>query len=90
MLTAGLGPALWIATSESLVLNLNTAEADQLAALDASLAEWGGKIVAERDAHGSYGSLGDLTQRAGLPESLAARISGMAATAVSLGSYPRL
>ena len=90
MLTAGLGPALWVATTESLVLNLNTAEADQLAALDASLAEWGGKIVAERDAHGPYGSLGDLTQRAGLPESLAARISGMAATAVSLGRYPRL
>jgi hypothetical protein len=69
MLTAGLGPALWIATTESLVLNLNTAEADQLAALDASLAEWGGKIVVERDEHGPYGSLGDLAQRAGLPES---------------------
>ena len=81
---------MWIATSESLVLNLNTAEADQLAALDASLVEWGGKIVAERDAHGPYGSFGDLTQRAGLPESVVAKTSGMAATAVSLGSYPRL
>lgn len=90
MLAAGLGPALWIATTESLVLNLNTAEADQLAALDASLAEWGGKIVAERDAHGPYGSLGDLAQRVGLPESLGAKISGMAAMAFALGTNPRL
>jgi len=81
---------LWIATTESLVLNLNTAEADQLVALDASLAEWGGKIVVERDAHGPYGSLGDLAQRVGLPEPLGAKISGMAATAMLLGTYPRL
>ncbi len=90
MLTAGLGPALWIAVTESLVLNLNTAEADQLVALDASLAEWGGKIVVERDAHGPYGSLGDLVQRAGMPESIAVKIRDMAATAIRLGSYPRL
>ncbi len=89
-LTAALGPALWIATIEPLVFNLNAVEADQLTALDPSLVEWGGKIAAERDAHGPYGSVSDLAQRVGLPESLAARIGGMVATAISLGTYPRL
>ncbi len=89
-LTAALGPALWIATTEPLVFNLNTAEEEQLVALDGSLAEWGDKIVVERDLHGPYGSLSDLVQRAGLPESLAVRIRNMAATAIRLGTNPRL
>jgi DNA uptake protein ComE-like DNA-binding protein len=88
-LLAALGPGLWLATSESLVLNVNTAEADQFSALDSSLADWAGKIVAEREAQGSYGSLSDLTQRVGLPAALAARLSDMTATALALGTYAR-
>ena len=89
-LTAALGPALWLATSQSLVLNVNTAEADQLAVLDRSLADWAGRIVAEREARGSFGSLIDLTQRVGLPAALAGRLGDMAAAALTLGTYPRL
>jgi hypothetical protein len=89
-LTTALGPALWIATTQPLVLNLNTAETDQLGALDGSLAEWSVRIVAERDARGAYSSWGDLVRRVGLPESLAIEIQNMAAAAVTLGTYPRL
>jgi hypothetical protein len=88
-LTAALGPALWLATSQSLVLNVNTAEADQLLALDRAFADWAERIVIERDAQGPYGSLTDLAQRVGLPGSLAARLSDMAAAAVALGTYQR-
>jgi hypothetical protein len=90
ILTTALGPALWLATSQSLVLNVNTAEADQLAVLDRSLADWARKIVAEREAQGSYVSWSDLTQRVGLPAALATRLGDMAAAALSLGTYPRL
>lgn len=89
-LTAALGPALWLATSQSLVLNVNTAEADQLSVLDRSLADWAERIVAEREARGSFGSLSDLTQRVGLPAALAGRLGDMAAAALTLGTYPRL
>jgi hypothetical protein len=54
------------------------------------LAEWKVRIVAERDARGAYGSLGDLARRVGLPESLAIEIQNMAAAEVTLGTYPRL
>jgi DNA uptake protein ComE-like DNA-binding protein len=87
---AALGPALWLATTQPLVLKLDTTEADQLAALDRSLAEWAENIVAERDAHGPYGSLSDLVQRVGLPAPLAAKLSDMAAVAITLGTYSRL
>jgi DNA uptake protein ComE-like DNA-binding protein len=89
-LTVALGPALWLATSQSLVLNVNTAEADQLSALDGSLADWAQKIVVERDAQGPYGSLSDLRQRVALPGPLATKLTDMAAAAVTLGPYPRL
>ena len=88
-LSAALGPGLWLATPQSLVLNANTAEADQFAALDRSLADWAEKIVAERDARGSYGSLSDVTQRIGLPAALASRLSDMATAAHTLGTYSR-
>jgi DNA uptake protein ComE-like DNA-binding protein len=89
-LTVALGPALWLATSQPLVLNVNTAEADQLSALDGSLADWAEKIVVERDAHGPYGSSSDLGQRVGLPAPLATKLTDMAAAAVTLVPYPRL
>jgi DNA uptake protein ComE-like DNA-binding protein len=89
-LTATLGPALWLATPQPLVLNVNTAEADQLSALERSLTDWAEKIVVERDVRGPYVSCGDLTQRVGLPAPLAARLSDMAAAAVTLGIHPRL
>jgi hypothetical protein len=89
-LTAALGPALWIATAEPQALNLNTAETDQLAALDGFLAEWAEKIVAERDSQGPYGSLSDLVRRAGLPAAVASKLQDMAAAAVALGTNSRL
>jgi hypothetical protein len=89
-LSMALGPALWLATPQALVLNVNTAEADQLSALDRSLADWTERIVVERDAQGPYGSLKDLAQRVGLPAPLVTTLGEMAATAVTLGTYPRL
>jgi DNA uptake protein ComE-like DNA-binding protein len=89
-LATALGPALWLASSETLVVNLNTAEPDQLVALDYSLTDWAARIVAERDNHGPYSGLIDLGQRVGLPDPLIARLKDMAAKASMLGTYPRL
>ncbi|MFL6603860.1 MAG: hypothetical protein ACJ8R9_21380 [Steroidobacteraceae bacterium] len=89
-LSAALGPALWLATSQSLILNVNTAETEQFFALDPSLADWAEKIVVEREARGPYGSLVDLTQRVRLPAALATGLGDMAAGALTLGTYPRL
>jgi Helix-hairpin-helix motif len=79
-----------LATPQSLVVNVNTAEADQLSALDRSLTDWAERIVVERDVQGPYVSLSDLTRRVGLSAPLATRLSDMAAAAVTLGTYPRL
>src|SRR5258706_11571304 len=89
LLTAALGPAIWLASSAPLIVNLNTAEADELAALDHSFACCAEKIVAERDAHGPFHSLDDLVQRTGLAVPLPKMLSDLAAAAMALGTYPR-
>ena len=89
-LTAALGPAIWLASTETLVVNLNTAEPDQLVALNYSLTDWAARIVAERDNHGPYSSLIDLGQRVGLPVPITEKLDSMAAKAGMLGTYPRL
>lgn len=89
-LTAALGPALWVAVSELLVIDLNTAEADQLIALDGALAPWASKIVSERNDHGPFRTVSDVAHRVDVPGSLAAALETMAAKALSLGTYPRL
>jgi len=90
LLTAALGPPLWVASSAPLIVNLNTAEADELAALDQSLAECAEKIVSERDAHGAYLSLDELVRRTGLVGPLPERLGELATAAAELGTYPRL
>ncbi len=90
LLTAALGPALWLAGTSQLVVNINTAEAEELAAIDRSLASSAEKIVAERDAHGPYQSLSDLVQRAGLAAPLADRLGELLAGAGALGTNERL
>ena len=90
LLAAALGPPLWVASSAPLIVNLNTAEADELAALDRSLAECAEKIVAERDAHGAYQSLDELVRRTRLLAPLPQRLGELAAAAAALGTYPRL
>jgi DNA uptake protein ComE-like DNA-binding protein len=89
-LTAALGPALWIALTETVFVNLNTAEPDQLVALDYLLTNWAASIVAERENHGPYSSLIDLGQRVGLPVPLTSKLNDMSAKAGMLGTYPRL
>ena len=89
-LTTALGPALWLAATKTLVVNLNTAEPDQLVALDYSLTDWAAKIVAERENHGPYSNLSDIALRVGLPAPLNATLHAMAAKAIMLGVYPRL
>jgi hypothetical protein len=90
LLTGALGPALWLAGTGPVLVNLNTAEADELAVLDQGLAGPAARIVAERDAHGPYQSLRDLAQRAGLVAPLADRLGELAAGARALGTYERL
>jgi DNA uptake protein ComE-like DNA-binding protein len=90
LLSAALGPALWLAATGPLVVNLNTAEADELAALDRRLAGPAMQIVAERDAHGPYQSLNDLVQRTGLAPPLPSTLTDLAASASALGPYSRL
>jgi len=90
LLTAALGPAIWLASSVPLIVNVNTAESDELAALDHSLACCAGNIVAERDAHGPYQSLDELVRRTGLAAPLPETLSELAAAATALGPYPRL
>ncbi len=90
LLTAALGPPLWVASSAALIVNLNTAEADELTALDHSLAECAEKIVTERNAHGAYLSLDELVRRTGLVAPFPERLAERAAAAAALGTYPRL
>jgi DNA uptake protein ComE-like DNA-binding protein len=89
-LTAALGPAIWLAAAPTRIVNLNTAEADQLVSLDNSLTDWADKIVAERESHGPYGSLPDLARRVALLTPLVVKLNDMAAMAVKLGTYRRL
>ncbi len=89
LLSAALGPALWLAAKGPLVINLNTAEADEVVALDGSLASLAEPIVAERDAHGPYQSLDELAQRNGLSPALRNTLGELAAQSSALGTYQR-
>jgi DNA uptake protein ComE-like DNA-binding protein len=89
-LTAALGPAIWLVAKPPRVVNLNTAEPDQLVSLDHALTDWAAMVVAERESHGPYASLSDLARRVGLPAPLIATLNEMAAKAVMLGTYSRL
>jgi DNA uptake protein ComE-like DNA-binding protein len=89
-LTGALGPALWLAATPTRVVNLNTAEADQLASLDYSPTDRAARIVAERERRGPYDSLADLARRVRLPAPVLAALNDMAAKALVLGTYPRL
>lgn len=87
-----LSPPLWLATgtgAEAVVLDANTAEATELAALPGIAPDLAARLVAERDARGGFASLQALGGRLSLDEPSHADLTRLHAAAVALGPVVR-
>jgi len=101
-LDANLGPELWLANTgfkiapavwetkrtEPLTMNLNTASAAELMTVPGMDLAMARKILAARDARGSFRSLDDLRE-AGVSAEGIAQLREMQAAMVQLGNYER-